>query len=196
MYILVKSPYKTKIPYNIGDAASHSIYTLNVQSKLTPLTKHCLCPVLRLIVTHLGNKVIKDEMLSDSKEKKKVLILRIILSPQDSKHPFTLKRRQFVVRMCYAMTVNKSQGKTLNRVALYMPNPVFCHNQLYVGLSIVTSPNSLRVLDTSKQKQDIYVTNIVYREGFNGLPATASKRITETIDKTITSLMFNILFET
>ncbi|EOA22767.1 hypothetical protein CARUB_v10003481mg [Capsella rubella] len=73
-----------------------------------------------------------------------------------------VKRRQFPVRMCYAMTVNKSQGQTLKKV--------FSHGQLYVTLSRVTSPSGLKVLYTSKQKQDKYVTNIVYREVFNGLP--------------------------
>ncbi|CAN7120698.1 unnamed protein product [Brassica rapa subsp. narinosa] len=34
----------------------------------------------------------------------------IILSPPKSNHPFTLTRRQFPIRVCYAMIVNKIQG--------------------------------------------------------------------------------------
>jgi ATP-dependent DNA helicase PIF1 len=32
--------------------------------------------------------------------------------------PFTLRRRQFPIRLAYAMTINKSQGQTLRNVGL------------------------------------------------------------------------------
>lgn len=41
--------------------------------------KEGLCNGTRLIVTHMGNRLIEAEILSDSKEKKNVLIPRIIL---------------------------------------------------------------------------------------------------------------------
>ncbi|KAF8115406.1 hypothetical protein N665_0027s0022 [Sinapis alba] len=56
-----------------------------------------------------------------------VLIPQIYLSPTDTIHPFTFCRHQFPIRLCYAMTVNKSQSQILNQVSLYRPPSVFTH---------------------------------------------------------------------
>jgi ATP-dependent exoDNAse (exonuclease V) alpha subunit len=56
------------------------------------------------------------------------------------------KRRQFPIRPTFAMTINKSQGQTLESVGLYIPTPVFTHGQLYVALSRCTDEKNLKVL--------------------------------------------------
>ena len=55
----------------------------------------------------------------------------------------TFHRKQFPLRVCYAMTINKSQGQTLSRVGLHLRDDVFCHGQLYVALSRTTSCSNI-----------------------------------------------------
>jgi ATP-dependent DNA helicase PIF1 len=48
------------------------------------------------------------------------------------------------------MTINKAQGQSIKYVGLYLPDPVFIHGQLYVGLSRVTSSENIRVYAPEK----------------------------------------------
>ena len=57
-----------------------------------------------------------------------------------------LTRKQFLVRLSFAITINKSQGQTIPSVGIYLPRHVFSHGQLYVALSRGVSQNSTKVL--------------------------------------------------
>ena len=50
------------------------------------------------------------------------------------------------------MTINKSQGQTLQRVALDLREPCFSHGQLYVALGRVPEPTRILVLSTAQYK--------------------------------------------
>jgi ATP-dependent DNA helicase PIF1 len=79
--------------------------------------------------------------------------------------PFTLRRLQFPVCLAFAMTINKSQGQSLNYVGLDLRMPVFGHGQLYVGVSRITTPQGIKILlDNSASGRANQTLNITYNE--------------------------------
>ena len=46
-----------------------------------------------------------------------------------------MRRRQFPVKVAFAMTINKSQGQPFESVGIYLSKPVFGYGQLYVAIS-------------------------------------------------------------
>ncbi|CAI0379430.1 unnamed protein product [Linum tenue] len=134
-----------------------------------------LCNGTRLMVLYLGHYVIKGMIMGGTFNGKTVAIPRIVLSVNDYRWPFVLKRRQFPVRLCYAMTINKSQGQTLQNVGVYLPKPVFSHGQLYVAVSRVRTPDGLRFLIMNEDGVPSNCTrNIVYQEAFVDLQTPSS----------------------
>ena len=77
--------------------------------------------------------MLQVEIASGVNKGKSVLIPRITIAPSDTELPFTLRRHQFTVRPCFAMSANKAQGQTLDFVGIYLRDHVFTHGQLYVA---------------------------------------------------------------
>jgi ATP-dependent exoDNAse (exonuclease V) alpha subunit len=90
------------------------------------------------------------------------IIPRIKLSTTEGELPFILTRKQFPVRLCFAMTVNKAQGQSLDIVGIDLRTSSFTHGQLYVALSRATDVNKLRILQTEERGRE--TENIVYPE--------------------------------
>jgi hypothetical protein len=128
-----------------------------------------LCNGTRLRVLEIRTRVLKCRIMSGDRKfsGKVVFIPRITLAPTAEDLPIPLRRRQFPVRLAFAMTVNKSQGQSLKHVGLDLRTPVFSHGQLYVGLSRCTSGNRLKVL--LKEEDAGKTGNIVYKEILTGL---------------------------
>ena len=83
-----------------------------------------------------------------------------------------MKRRQFPIRLGFALTINKAQGQTLSQTGIYLPNPVFSHGQLYVALSRSASQSKTKIFicDVNGRqgefpgKDGVYTKNVVYAE--------------------------------
>ncbi|XP_028061087.1 ATP-dependent DNA helicase PIF7-like [Camellia sinensis] len=124
--------------------------------------KDGLCNGTRLIVSRCNTRIIEAQILTGEKCGNLVFIPRISLTPSSSEMPFRMTRRQFPVRLAYALTINKSQGQSVNFVGVDLRTPVFSHGQLYVALSRCTSFDRISVLLPNDEPD--YTTNIVYPE--------------------------------
>ncbi|CDY67422.1 BnaCnng54860D [Brassica napus] len=131
-----------------------------------------LCNGTRLIVTQLLLHVIEGRIITRNKiAGHPVWIPRMFVTPPDPNFPFRMRRRQFPVTLAFAMTINKSQGQTLESVGLFLPRPVFSYGQLYVALSRVKSRSGLKILITGKEgKTQTKTLNVVYKQVFQNIP--------------------------
>lgn len=93
-----------------------------------------------------ATNVIETLILNGSHRGETVLIPRITLAAMTNDLPFTLRRHQFPLCPAYAMTINKSQSQSLDRVGLFLRTPVFAHGQLYVGVSRGTDGTAFKVM--------------------------------------------------
>ena len=108
-----------------------------------------LCNGTRMTVKRqVGNVLIAEHEVDDGPrgpELREVMIPRIPLSPKDTDYPFKWQRRQFPVRVAFAMTINKSQGQTFRgKVGVLLNDPVFGHGQFYVAASRTVHPDNIR----------------------------------------------------
>jgi hypothetical protein len=117
---------------------------------------------MRATITHMSNRVLQVCLLGGDHDGNIAFIPRITLLPSIHGVQFTvhLKHRQFPVQLVFAMTINRSQGQSVQHVVVDLRTPPFAHGQLYIAFSCITASNNIKVLlllDTP-----IQTTNVVY----------------------------------
>ena len=124
------------------------------------------CNGSRFVLEQICSRVLVARSITGTHAGRILLIPRIPLSPSEKVFPFTLIRRQFPVRPCFAMTINKAQGQGLKKVGLYCSREIFAHGQLYVAASRVGRFSNIKVLALNKQtdKKNTHINNVVYKE--------------------------------
>ncbi|OWZ06462.1 Helitron helicase [Phytophthora megakarya] len=102
---------------------------------------------------------IETKVLTGILTGKVVVIPRIPFISHNSGLPFELRRRRFPVQLAFAMTINKAQGQTLKKLGVYLPQPVFAHDQLATSRQNVKMAVDYNV----HQEEDGYcMLNVVY----------------------------------
>ncbi len=124
-----------------------------------------LCNGTRLIVRRFTMRVIEAEIITCKGVGNVAFIPRIKFISNNSGLPFTFARKQFPLRLAYAMTINKSQGQTLSQVGLHFADDVFSHGQLHVAFSHTKAPTNVRVqLPDTVHGRIGLMRNVVYEE--------------------------------
>ena len=122
-----------------------------------------LCNGTRIKIVQLLKNLIEAIILNGPGIGKTIFLPRISLDASKSNLPFTLCRRQFPIQVAFAMTINKSEGQSIDHVGVYLPQPVFAHGQLYVALSRCPKFSNLNVFIQHEPNRS-HTANIVYKQ--------------------------------
>jgi ATP-dependent DNA helicase PIF1 len=91
-----------------------------------------LCNGTRLIIIKIERYIMEGNVVTRSNIGDKVYIHILSLPPSDIRILFKFQHRQFPIYVCFAMTINKSQGQPLKQVGIYLLQPVFSDSQLFL----------------------------------------------------------------
>lgn len=126
-----------------------------------------LCNGTRVILVKPERHLLICKIATGAGRGETVYLPRVSLEPSAGDSIGLLfSRRQFPVKPAYAITINKSQGQSLNTVGLYLWDSVFSHGQLYVALSRASSFEGVHIVahKSTKHNNRFTTRNVVYKE--------------------------------
>ncbi|XP_073025226.1 uncharacterized protein [Primulina eburnea] len=116
----------------------------------------------------LGRNFIDAEIITGPHKGTRFFLHRMPLKSEDNSGlPFELTRRQFPIRLSFALTINKAQGQTIKNIGIFLCNHVFSHGQLYVALSRRVSQNSTKILvkdGNLHRRSGVFTRNVVFKD--------------------------------
>ena len=146
-------------------------HLLNLKTGSVAIVVRNISPFLHngtcIVIQRLQQYCIKATIITGPHKGTEVLIPRIkfVDNNHESGLPQIMYRKQFPIRLCWAMTINKAQGQSLAKAWIYLDNQCFSHSQLYVAFSRAIAPENIKVLTTKvDQEGRKLATNVVWRE--------------------------------
>lgn len=119
-------------------------------------------------------------VLTGPRKGESVFLPRFHFQFDESSEPVKWSRRQFPVKLAYAVTINKSQGQTLERVSICLvecvvdesgklmdtlPDRAFSHGQMYVAMSRTGDNETCHIyLDAKSYDEGRACANVVFPE--------------------------------
>ncbi|XP_076047303.1 ATP-dependent DNA helicase Pif1-like [Oratosquilla oratoria] len=165
--------------YNKMNSPSVPLHELKLKVGCVIMIMRNLCPPKLcngtcIMVTNLAKNIIVGKILGGVFNGVQVIIPRISLASNDT--PVNFSRRQFPVKLNFAITINKSQGQTFDKCGLLLDSSdCFAHGQLYVACSRVTNWDSLIIFrGYHKVRGECVVknpANVLYKEFFSDMPS-------------------------
>lgn len=122
-----------------------------------------VCNGTRGIVINMTNRVVEIRLITGDGAGTSFFVPRINMETSQGDVPFTMNRLQFPLRLAFSMSINKSQGQSVQNVGLDLRSPVFGHGQFYVAISRVMSVHRLKMIWDPKSAE-ARTKNVVYPE--------------------------------
>ena len=123
-----------------------------------------LCNGTRIVISELGENVITAKVITGKSKGITIQIPRFTLF-SDERQGIRFARRQFPIKLAFAITINKSQGQGFDAVGVYLKNSIFSHGHFYVCLSRARNSRNLKFFFDDPERST--TPNIVYPEVFD-----------------------------